>query len=180
MLFVPVARPTRRRGAAGRGGPDLPPDDRPLYAIRQENVHLQDENIKLPHDLEDLRRINGEHEKYGDLRSLCTPLKVVGNEPGPHESLAVQGSSLEGLRDGMYVVYPGQIVGTLRSGVGGGRVELITNPGKRVEAYFAGLRPAEKIRPPTPRPSPSSGPSASTRGGCWSRAPASGRCCTPC
>jgi hypothetical protein len=41
----------------------------------------------------------------------------------------------------MWVVYPGGIVGTLqRSGVAGGQVRLVTNPGFRVTAYFSGLR----------------------------------------
>ncbi len=143
ILFAPVARPTQAlvSRAAGHGGPELPPDERPAYAIRLENDRLVQENIWLRQHLDELQRVNNEREKLGDLRPLCTPVKVLGPDPGPRESLAVAGSSLEGLKDGMYVVYPGGIVGTLqRSGVAGGQVQLITNPGFRVTAYFSGTR----------------------------------------
>src|SRR5690349_10624017 len=143
ILFAPVAAPVHAlvSRAAGGGGPDLPPDQRPAYAIRLENDRLVQENIWLRQHLEELQRINNEREKLGDLRSLCTPVKVLGSDLGLRESLAVAGSSLEGLKDGMYVIYPGGIVGTLqRSGVAGGQVQLITNPGFRVTAYFSGMR----------------------------------------
>jgi hypothetical protein len=146
-LFWPVARPARALGAwaVGRGGTELPPEHRSTLAIRTENLQLSDENIKLRYDLEELRKINGEREKLGDLRPLCTPVPVVGGDAGTRESLAVASSSLAGLKDGMYVLSPGvtgvQIVGTLqRSGMAGGQVKLITNPGSRVYAYFSGLR----------------------------------------
>lgn len=144
MLFAPVAWPARGLAAwaTGRaGGVDLPPDGRPGFAIRAENDQLIQENIWLRQHLEELQRLNGEREKLGDLRSLCTPIKVVGNDAGVRESLAVAGSSLDGMKDGMYVVYSGGIVGKLqRSGVAGGQVQLITNPGFRFTAYLSGPR----------------------------------------
>ena len=51
----------------------------------------------------------------------------------------------------MCVLYSGGIVGTLqRSGVAGGQVQLVTNTGFRVTAYFAAYRASEKRRTPEP------------------------------
>ena len=49
-----------------------------------------------------------------------------------------RGSSLQGLRDGMFVLYPEGIVGKVRrAGVAGVRVQLITDPGFLVRVGFA-------------------------------------------
>ena len=76
--------------------------------------------------------INAEREKLGDVRPFCTPVTVVGSDAGNRESLAVSGSPSQGLKDGMCVLYGGDIVGTLqRSGLAGGQVQLVTNKGFR-------------------------------------------------
>jgi cell shape-determining protein MreC len=140
-LFAPVARPSGAVGAWANGrSAGLPPDDRAGFVIKVENDELRQQNIYLRQRVEDLERLNADRAQLGDLRTFCTPVPVIGGDPGIRESLAVEASSLGGLRDGMYVIYPGGIVGTLRSGLAGGQVELITNPGKRVYAYFSGQR----------------------------------------
>jgi cell shape-determining protein MreC len=146
-LFAPVARPAGAIAGWAHGrSSELPADARPERKIVAENDELRQQNVYLRQRVEDLERVNADRAQLGDLRTLCTPVPVIGGDPGTRESLAVEASSLGGLRDGMYVIYPGGIVGTLRSGVAGGQVELITNPGKRVYAYFSGKRdgPAAK------------------------------------
>src|SRR4051812_26382467 len=146
MLFFPVSAPVRGLAAWAHGREEqVPAVDRPAYAIPLENDQLRQQNVKLRHDLVEQLKITNELKNLGDLGPLCTPVKVVGPEQGPRESLALTGSSLEGLKDGMCVVYPGGIVGTLqRSGVAGGQVRLVTNPGFRATAYFSGARRADR------------------------------------
>lgn len=151
-LFVPVAKPVRgfTAWATGQSGPEAIRDDRPVLAIRQQNDELAQENVKLRHDLEELQKINAEREKLGDIRPLCTPVQVVGPDPGPRESLAVQASSITGLggapaaRDHtFFVLYHGGVVGTLQVGTAGGQVRLITDPAFKATAYFGAQRPVK-------------------------------------
>src|SRR4051812_35686042 len=157
-LFAPVARPSGAVAAWAHGrSAGLPPDDRKEYVVLAENDELRQQNVYLRQRVEDLERVNADRAQLGDLRTLCTPVPVIGGDPGVRESLAVEASSLGGLRDGMYVIYPGGIVGTLRSGVAGGQVELITNPGKRVYAYFSGKRDGPAAKGADGRPANAAG-----------------------
>jgi cell shape-determining protein MreC len=142
LLFFPFSAPVRGVAAWAHGREEqLPPDDRASYAIRLENDRLRQQNVKLRYDLVEQLKITNELKNLGDLGPLCTPVKVVGSDPGQRESLALAGSSLEGLKDDMCVVYPGGIVGRLqRTGLAGGQVQLVTNPGFRVTAYFSAVR----------------------------------------
>ena len=63
---------------------------------------------------------------------------MIGSDTGTRSSLAIQGSSLQGLRENMVALYSGGIVGRVqRAGVGGTRVQLITDLNFRVLAVFA-------------------------------------------
>jgi hypothetical protein len=139
-LFAPVSIPARWAGGAlerRMAGPVEQTDTRPLAAIRDQNDFLQQQNAWLTQELNEERKLNQERELVGDIRKLCTPVPVIGTDSGTGESLAVGGSSLQALKDGMYVVYSGGIVGTLqRVGLAGGQVRLITNKGYCVIAYF--------------------------------------------
>src|SRR5918993_420829 len=64
--------------------------------------------------------------------------------PGLHgrDALQLQASKFSGLRDGMAVIYSGDIVGTLKQvGVAGGQVQLVTDPGDPVFRYFPAYPP---------------------------------------
>jgi cell shape-determining protein MreC len=140
-LFAPVSIPGRWAGAAlerRMTGPVEQTDTRPLDAIREENDFLLQQNAWLTQELDEERKLNEERDRVGvDVRKLCTPVPVVGTDSATGESLAVAGSSLQGLKDGMYVLYSGGIVGTLqRAGLAGGQVRLITNKGYCVIASF--------------------------------------------
>jgi len=55
---------------------------------------------------------------------------VIGADSGTRDSLAISGTSLDGLKEGMYVLYPGGLVGQVnRAGVGGAQVRLVDRPG---------------------------------------------------
>ena len=140
-LFLPVSGPTRwAMGIIERrvAGEEQIVDTRPVDKIRRENDELRQTLVQRDHELAEARRIAGERQGVGlDVWSLCTPVTVVGPDSGNRDSLAIGGSSFSGLRDGMCVLYAGGIVGTLqRSGVAGGQVQLVTNRGFHVTAFF--------------------------------------------
>src|SRR5205807_10168779 len=67
---------------------------------------------------------------------------VVGTDAGARESLSLSGSTLEGIREEMYVVYRGGMVGQVeRAGLGGAQVRLITDPSFRIRASFGTFQP---------------------------------------
>ncbi len=80
---------------------------------------------------------NAEREKLGLVRDLCTPVAVVGPDSGARESLSLRSSTLEGITDGLFVLYPGGVVGEVeRAGIAGAQVRLVTDPGFRVRGSF--------------------------------------------
>ena len=143
-LFMPVASPVRT--AAGWAHQRLakpePKDVRDHRTLAAENDQLRHLNATLQHKLEDLIRINTDREDLGrNLRDFCTPVKVVGTDAGVRQSLQLRGSSLDGLREGMFVLYTDNIVGliTRPPGLMGAQVRLITDRGVRVTGYFRKL-----------------------------------------
>jgi hypothetical protein len=150
FLFAPVARPVRAVAGALHDRMSGPPprDPRAPVQIAQQNRELIEENLRLMHELEDLRRINADRASLGSLRPLCTPVPVIGPGLDGRDALQVQGSKLSGLRDGMCVIYSGDMVGTLKQvGVAGGQVQLVTDPGYRVFAYFRSYRAPGRTPP---------------------------------
>jgi hypothetical protein len=145
-VFAPVAMPVRTiaRWASEKASPPRVADARGAVLVSHENQELKQANAKLLHDLEEMRRINADREKVGSIRELCTPVAVDGNPDSSRETLALRGSSLQGLRDGQFVLYDNDIVGTLRAGKLGAQVRLITDPGFRVNCYFRSQRRNEK------------------------------------
>ena len=142
-LFAPVARPAGLLAASvmNHVAPDPVRDRRSTDEIRRENQELKAQFANVSYQLEDLRRRNAERQKLGPIRDLCLPVTVVGQDSGTRESLSLAGSSLEGLREGMPVLYPGGVVGQIeRAGVGGAQVRLVTDIGFRIRANFAQFR----------------------------------------
>ncbi len=142
-LFAPIARPAGALGAwvQRHVAPDPIRDQRSSDEIRRENEELKISIATLSQENDYLRKLNGERQKLGPLRELCTPVAVVGSDSGARESLALAGSTLEGVREGMPVLYPGGVVGRIeRAGLGGAQVLLITDPGFRIRARFGQFR----------------------------------------
>src|SRR5687768_9346900 len=142
-LFAPVARPVRAIAGSFHERMSGPPprDPRAPVQIAQQNRQLIEENLRLMHEVEDLRRLNADRAQLGSLRPLCTPVPVIGLGLDGREALQVQASKLAGLHEGMCVIYSGEMVGTLKQvGAAGGQVQLVTDPGYRVFGYFRSYR----------------------------------------
>jgi hypothetical protein len=143
-LFYPVAKPARAIGAAisGRVSKPDPTDTRDAATLRDENAELRRELAARLRQIEEMLLREGERAKLGPLRESCTPVKVVGlDAAASREGLMLQGSTLEGLRQGQVVLVPAQIVGRIDRppGLAGAQVRLITDRGVRVGAYFGRL-----------------------------------------
>src|SRR4051794_32708038 len=143
-LFYPVAKPARALGAAISGRVSRPDanDTRDAATLREENAELRQELAARLRELEEMRLREGERAKLGRLRELCTPVKVVGGDTAAsREGLMLQGSTLEGLKQGQVVLIPAGIVGKIDRppGLAGAQVRLITDRGVRVGAYFGRL-----------------------------------------
>src|SRR5687768_16665310 len=81
--------------------------------------------------------------RSGPVGEFTDTFKVAGNDSATRDSLALQGSSLEGLRAGMHVLYPDGVVGTIqpgRAGMAGAQVRLITDIGFRVLGQLGSFR----------------------------------------
>src|ERR1043165_2616752 len=92
-VFAPVAAPTRRIASVfhERYGRAQDEDDRRAGAdVRAENERLRTAMLSLSGQLEELKRINADRNQVGDLRPLCSPVKVIGSDTGTRESLVVQ------------------------------------------------------------------------------------------
>jgi cell shape-determining protein MreC len=143
-LFYPVAKPARALSAAisGRVSKPDPTDTRDAATLREDNAELRQELEARLRELEEMRLREGERAKLGRLRELCTPVKVVGGDTAAsREGLMLQGSTIEGLKQGQVVLVPAGIVGKIDRppGLAGAQVRLITDRGVRVGAYFGRL-----------------------------------------
>jgi hypothetical protein len=144
-LFAPVSRPAR--AAAGWADVRLfPPkshDDRSATDVKAENAALRARIAQLETTVDILAQRKAQREKLGPVGEFTDTFKVAGNDSATRDSLAVQGSSLEGLRAGMHVLYPDGVVGTIqpgRAGMAGAQVRLVTDIGFRVLGQFGSFR----------------------------------------
>lgn len=146
-LFTPVAQPARALAgwATGRSGAAAGQnvDPRPSEVVYQENEDLRVLNARLTQEVAELRKVRAELDTLGDLRDLCTPVAVLGNDTtAARDSLALRSTGFTGLADGMFAVVRDDVVGVLIAGKAGAHVRLITDPQSRVLARFATFRPA--------------------------------------
>ena len=69
------------------------------------------------------------------------PVRVIGGDPGTRDSILLNGATPEGIRAGMYAIYPAGVVGLVeRAGNAGGQVRLVTDRGFRIRGRFEGDR----------------------------------------
>jgi cell shape-determining protein MreC len=137
-LFAPVAYPAQRIGQLLHR--HVTNDARPDEAIRHENMGLRAELTALTQQLERLEQLNNERVGMGEIGRYCAPVGVIGPDSGTRQSLALRGSTVLGLRDGMCALYDGWIVGTvIRAGLGGAQVRLITDQGQRERVIFRAI-----------------------------------------
>jgi cell shape-determining protein MreC len=146
-IFAPVAAPVRKIASAisGRVSADKLIDDarhdgshREVKDVLDENAQLRQRIASISGQLEELARINAERAMIGeDLRKLCTPVSVFGGDSGTRQSLSLMGTSLDGIREGMAVLYPGGVAGQVeRVGVGGAQVRLVTDTDSKLICVF--------------------------------------------
>ena len=138
-IFAPVSAPARRVGAwfhgkfAHRESSDL----RSALDVKAENQRLRGQVIELTAQLEFERKRNAQWATLGKLREQCVAVEVAGADSGPRDSLALQGSTLEHVRDNAIALYPGGVAGQIsRAGIAGAQLRLITDKGFRVRGYF--------------------------------------------
>lgn len=139
-LFAPVAWPVRSTAEKlyQRLRPDVAAEARSKQTIVEENEDLRQQVAKLTHDLVELQKISAGFEGLGELKRRCVSYLVVSNDSGTGDSLAIRGSTLDGLKAGQYAIQPSHVVGVVeRAGVGGAQVRLVTDAGFGVYGYFA-------------------------------------------
>lgn len=137
--FAPVSKPVSAIASAvsNRVSPPLSDDRRSGADVKIENQQLRSEVGLLRTQLDEMIRREAELSKLGAAKDLCRLFEVVGGDSGSRESLAIAGSTLQGIKDEQYVLYPGGLVGqVLRAGPAGAQVRLITDPGFRVRIRF--------------------------------------------
>jgi cell shape-determining protein MreC len=145
-LFAPIAWPARKIAGAiqSRVAPAAVEDRRGVADISTENRQLRSEVAMLHTQLEEMYRRDAQLQKLGELKDLCKLFKVIGGDSGTRDSLAIAASTLEGVKDEQYVLYPGGLVGQIqRSGYGGAQIRLITDAGFRVRVRFVRFTKAQ-------------------------------------
>ena len=153
-LFAPVARPARAIAlwAHDRISPPQVKDDaspehpRNIAEVRKENDQLRQANAYLQAQLQELKEINADRARLGDLRALCTPFPVFAGDAGAgvRESLMLQASSFAGVREDQPVLCSAGLVGCIgRVGIGSAPVRLATDPAFKVSVRFGRFKPDE-------------------------------------
>ena len=138
-LFAPISWPAGTLAAAidQRVSPPAFNDNRKIEAVQLENQQLRNDVAVLSKQLEDIRRRDAELAKLGSAKDSCRLFNVIGGDTGTRDSLAINASTLEGVKPDQYVLYPGGLVGQVqRAGPGGAQVRLITDPSFRIRVRF--------------------------------------------
>ncbi|HEY2584661.1 MAG TPA: rod shape-determining protein MreC [Tepidisphaeraceae bacterium] len=138
-VFAPVSRPVGALAASisDRVAPPAASDHRGEVAVKIENQRLRAEVALLTTQLDEMRRRDAELAKLGSAKDKCRIFPVVGGDSGTRESLALGGSSFQGLKDDQWVLYAGGLAGQVkRAGPAGAQVQLITDPGTRIKIRF--------------------------------------------
>jgi hypothetical protein len=145
-IFAPVAKPANAIGGwihRKISPPQVRDDGSPAHPrseveVLQENQRLRIQIANQQAIITQFQEREADRAKLGDLRDLCTPFSVIGGDSGMRDSLMIGATSLDGVREGMPVLYTGGIAGRIsRSGVAGSQVLLVTDPQSKLTAAFA-------------------------------------------
>lgn len=144
-IFAPVSVPARRVGAwvHERVAPRRSRDTRAALDVKAENQRLRDLYNQVLAQLEVEQKRNAQWARLGPLKDRCVPVDVAGADAGPRDSLALEGSTLERVRDNAVALYAGGIAGQIqgRAGLAGAQLRLITDRGFKVRGYFVRITP---------------------------------------
>ena len=139
-IFAPLSRPVGAIAASvsDRISPPASHDRRGEVAVMAENQQLRAEVALLTTQLDEMRRRDAELTKLGSAKDFCRIFQVIGGDAaGQRESLAIAGSSFQGLKDDQWVLYTGGLAGQIqRAGAAGAQVRLITDPASRIKIRF--------------------------------------------
>ncbi len=135
-VFYPVAKPVRMIASALRGPVDRPVDKRPAHDVIVENNRLREAVASLTGQIDVLRAVADEGERFGNAAQFCKRVAVMGNDPAARDSLSVQGSFDPSLVN-QPVLYIGGLAGRFeRAGLTGAQVRLVTDRGFRATGRF--------------------------------------------
>lgn len=149
-IFAPVSRPTRAIAASvhDRVSKKDHRDTRDVSHVKDENERLRVSVMSLSGQIEELRRIVEDRDRLGDVRPLCTPFRVVGEDPSQRDSLAITATSRDNVADNMPVLSGRGLVGVVeRVGPAGTHVKLITDRAFKASARFVRFENDEKGLP---------------------------------
>ena len=156
-VFAPVSMPASRTGAWFRQQfeGEKARDRQSLADLRAQNEALKNQIGHVQDQLDITRARITEWERLGHIGDLSVPVGVVGQDAGSRESFALRGSTLNQVREGMYVLYAGGLVGQVsKAGLAGAQARLVTDRGFRVEVKFKRLvmEKQEGRAEPVPKP----------------------------
>jgi hypothetical protein len=138
-LFAPVSHPARAVASwfHDRFAARESRDPRSSQAVADENQKLKVEVANLLGQLQALQRVNADRDRVGPIRPFCTPVPVIGTDPGNRDALNLGGATLGQIAEGQAVAYDLGVVGRVeRRGLLGAQVRLITDVGFRVTGKF--------------------------------------------
>jgi hypothetical protein len=139
-IFAPVSVPARGAGmwVQERVSPHVSKDKRKVEDIKAENQRLRDHLTELEAQLEVERQRNAQWARLGSLKERCVVVDVAGADAGPRDSLALEGSTLQSVRDLDVALFPGGVAGQIqgRAGIGGAQLRLVTDRGFKVRGRF--------------------------------------------
>lgn len=138
-LFSPIASPVRKISASlsEKFAKVDDSDRRAMADVKAENEELRVTLMGVQGQLEELKRINVEREAVGEIRKFCTPMGVIGGDPGSSESLSLAGSTGDIIMQGMAVLYSQGLAGRIdRVSGAGSQVQLVTDRSFRATVKF--------------------------------------------
>jgi hypothetical protein len=156
-LLWPVVKPVRAiaegfHSKFGRNG--LPPGETRVRGDSElaiENGKLRQHVAYLNQQLEELRNVEAERRRMGDLLEYCTPVSVMGGDSSStRESISLAPLSGVSLQADLPVLSPEGLVGKIAEG---GRVRLITDRNYTIIAQFGRFIDGTWTIIPTPRAS---------------------------
>jgi hypothetical protein len=150
-ILDPVASPVRRiaQAASARLGGASPTDPESNVGAGSAETQREIERLRttvtsLTLQLEEMRRVAGDRQQYGNILKYCRPFKALGGDSSWRKSLTLRGDS-HGLLVGMPVVCRQGLVGRISSvGFGSAQTRLITEKGFVVTAAFWRPAPEQK------------------------------------
>lgn len=145
-LLIPIAAPVHSMAGSINsrfaGAPPVPADAkgqaRSPTDLQEEIAHQKVTIASLSAQLDELRKRDAAQEALGEeLRKFCRVVQVWGSDAGVRQTLSLQGSTLDGLGNGMPVISADGVVGKIElAGIGAARVRLITDANFTLGAEF--------------------------------------------